>query len=92
MLSQDNKDLLFSLNIINDDIEIDFECVMTLGLVLLHTNGMIWLQPHDKEIISDQIEIITNTKFLIENPQIRLASPFQSTKDTVYIHLNRNGQ
>jgi hypothetical protein len=84
MLSRDNIDLLFSLKVVDENIIINFERVMALGLVFLHTRGMVWLQPHDKEIIPEGVEIITNSQFLQKNPQIRLSSPFQSTKDFVY--------
>jgi hypothetical protein len=84
MLSQENKNLLRSLNIVDADTIINFECVMSLGLVFLHTGNMIWLQPHDKEIIPEGIEIITNSKFFQQNPQIRLGSPFRNIRDFVY--------
>lgn len=87
MLSQEDIDLLRSFQAItstDDNILINFTRIMELGLVLLHSRGMVWFQPHDKEIIPDGVEIITNPKFLQQNPSIKLCSPFRIPKDVVY--------
>lgn len=89
MLSTASKDILFSLKIINDNTTINFERIRQLGLVLLHKNGVVWLQPFDKEIIPEFIDIVTNPHFLSDNSEIRLSNHFQPTKITNYTRKKR---
>jgi len=67
MLSQDDMELLKTMNVINTDSLIDFVVVKQLNLVFLHSCGIVWLQPTDKEIIPPTVDIITTEDFLIKN-------------------------
>lgn len=85
MLSTDEIQLLRTSTILDDNNVINFVTLKKMGLVILHTHRMVWLQPHDKEIIPHGIEIVLNPEFFQHNLHLRLANPFQQSFNTTYI-------
>jgi hypothetical protein len=74
-----NKQIVFelfqSIGVLSIDNEILFEELYALGLIVLHTAGMIWIQPRDKDVIPDGVDVIRGKDFLRSVNDIKYLNP-----------------